>query len=94
MKDAVSQSASILWKTELDFPTASSRSGIALCVETPTDRFVKAPIFQNFQKPFKSSDDSGIDRKSSRDNDRYIKGGPNQDGRLPIGRIQSKNASN
>lgn len=90
VKDAVSQSASILWKTELDFTKGSSRSGTALCVGTPTDRYVKAPVFRNFQKPFTSFDDAGSDRKCSRDNDCYIKGWSNQGDRLSIRRIRSK----
>lgn len=75
IRDAVSQSASILWRTESDFTTASGWSGSALCVGKPTDRYVKALVFQNFQKPFTSVDVAGGDRQLSSEYGCSIKGG-------------------
>ena len=75
VKDAASQSASILWRTEFDYTTASGWSGSALCVGEPTDRYVKALVFQNFQKPFKSLDVAANDKELSGDYGCCIKGG-------------------
>lgn len=49
-KNAVTQSASILWRTNQDHTTASGWSGSTLCVRKPSDKQVKALLFQNFQK--------------------------------------------
>ena len=75
VKDAVSQSASILWRTELDHTTASGWSGSALCVGKSTDKYVKALVFQNFQKPVTSLDVAANDRELSGDYGCCIKGG-------------------
>lgn len=75
VKDAVSQSASTLWRTDLDNTMASGWSGSALCVGKPTDKYVKALVFQNFQKPLTSLDVAANDRELSGDYGCCIKGG-------------------
>ena len=73
-KKAVTQSASILWRTNQDYTTASGWSGSTLCVGKPSDKQVKALLFQNFQKHIRSSEVAGNDRELSKYGC-WIKGG-------------------
>lgn len=75
VKDAVPQSTSILWRTDLDYTTASGWSGSALCFRKPTDKYVKSLVFQNFQKPLTRLDVAANDRELSGDYGCCIKGG-------------------
>lgn len=74
-KNATSQSASILWRTDSDLTTAAGFSGSTLCVGKPSDKYVKALVFQNFQKPITSSEVAGNDRVLSNEYGCLIKGG-------------------
>lgn len=74
-KNAVSQSASILWRTDSNCTKASGWSGSTLCVGKPSDKHVKALVFQNFQKPITSLEVAGNDRKLSSEYGSLIKGG-------------------
>lgn len=71
-KDAVSQSASILWRTDSDLATASGWSG---STGKPSDKHVKALVFQKFQKPITSLEVAGNDRELSNEYGCLIKGG-------------------
>lgn len=74
-KNAVTQTASILWRTNQDHTTASGWSGSTLCVEKSSDKQVKALLFQNFQKYIRSSEVAGNDRELSNEYGCLIKGG-------------------
>ena len=45
--------ASFLWRTHGDFETMSGNSGSVLCLGDPSDREVKAVVFQNYETPVK-----------------------------------------
>jgi hypothetical protein len=55
-KTTCSQTASLLWRTENVSDSARSFSGSVLCLGKPTDRVVKAVLFQNFETPVKPWD--------------------------------------
>jgi hypothetical protein len=53
-KEALSQSAALLWRTGFDSDDVAGYSGSVLCEGKPTDAEAKAVLFQNFQGHLKS----------------------------------------
>jgi len=53
-KELLSQSVSILWRTEFDDDSLAGLSGSALCLGQITDKTCLAVCFQNFQTPLYS----------------------------------------
>ena len=75
LKNSHSQSASILWRTEIDFESSKGWSGSTLCVGKPTDPTAKALVFQNFESPIRSGQVAATERPLVGDNGWVIKGG-------------------
>lgn len=76
LKKSHSQSASILWRTEIDWTSSRGWSGSALCIGKPTDLIAKALVFQNFERPIRSGEVAATDRPLVGDNGGWvIKGG-------------------
>lgn len=76
LKKSHSQSASILWRTEIDWASSRGWTGSALCVGKPTELTAKALVFQNFERPIRSGEVAATDRPLVGDNGGWvIKGG-------------------
>lgn len=76
LKKSHSQSASILWRTDIDWMSSRGWSGSALCLGKPTDLTAKALVFQNYERPVRHGEVSANDRHLVGDNGGWvIKGG-------------------
>lgn len=76
LRESHSQSASILWRTEIDWTSSRGWSGSALYVGKPTDLTAKAVVFQNFERSIKSGEVATTERPLVGDNGGWvIKGG-------------------
>jgi hypothetical protein len=67
--------ASLLWRTHEDYRTVKGFSGSVLCLGHPSDKTVKAIVFQNYELPIKSWQVKGGDRELTGDYGWRIKAG-------------------
>ena len=68
-------SASLLWRTNEDYRNVQGFSGSVLCLGHPSDKTVKAIVFQNYEMPIKSWQVKGEERELTGDYGWLIKAG-------------------